>query len=169
MKKITYIIFTIFALTLTNNVFSEQSDSANNLNQTEVQAFVEGLFVEGFLVNEIISSALEMGIPLELLASALLDLGISVENIATGFTTEGVTATRSAAALIAVVGIEALPQIKEAIAKIVDTELMKTFDADLAVLIEDSKSVEKSDPAQVLVYVVPTPPVMGGGGGITRQ
>lgn len=169
MKKISYIILTIFALTLTNSVFSEPSDSANNLNQSEVQAYVEGLFVEGFLVNEIISTALEMGIPLELLASALLDLGVSVGDVATGFTKEGVTAVRSTVALIAVVGIEAIPQIKEAIAKTVDAEVMKTFDTDLAILIEDSKSAEKSDPAQVLVYVVPTPPVMGGGGGITRQ
>lgn len=169
MKKISYIIFALFALSLTNNVLSEQSASANKLNQSEVQAYVEGLFVEGFLVDEIISSALEMGIPLELLASALLDLGVSVVDVATGFVREGVTATRSAVALVAVVGNEALPQIKEAIAKVADSEEMKTFEADLAILIEGTKTEEKTDPAKILVYVEPTPPVMGGGGGITRQ
>lgn len=169
MNKFLHIFFVFFALTLTNNVLSEQSVTANKLTQSEVQAYVEGLFVEGFLVDEIISSAFEMGIPLELLASVLLDLGVSVADVATGFVREGVTASRSALALVAVVGNEALPQIKEAIEKVADAEAMKTFEVDLAILIEGTKTEEKTDPAKILVYVEPTPPIMGGGGGITRQ
>lgn len=169
MKKTIYLLLAFFALTLTNNVLSEQSASANKHSQSEVQAYVEGLFVEGFLVEEIISSALEMGIPLELLAAALLDLGVSAADVATGFVKEGVNAARSASAVTAVVGIESLPQIKEAIAKILDPEVVKTFEADLAILIENNKTDDKFEPAQIAIYVEPTPPIMGGGGGITRQ
>jgi hypothetical protein len=188
------------ALALALAVFSwgvqSQSAGGGTVSMAEVQAFIEEKVGDGFPVDEIISSGLELGYRPELLATALMNLSLEPAVIALALAAEGVTRVDAAKAVISVAGPLSSTPVMEALLIGASAEEVQTLTEQIAELVtqlnttpaQESVPAEQevvatieptpepalptpdpvSEPPPVVVIVVePTPPIMGGGGGST--
>lgn len=92
-----------------------QSPAGETLSMAEVQAFIEEKVGEGFPVDEVISSGLELGYRPELLAAALINLSIEPAVIAVALAAEGVSRVDAAKAVISVAGPPSSTQVTQAL------------------------------------------------------
>lgn len=92
-----------------------QSSAGEALSMAEVQAFIEERMGEGFPVDEVISSGLELGYRPELLAAALMNLSLEPAQIAVALAAEGVPRVDAAKAVISVAGPSSSTQVTQAL------------------------------------------------------
>lgn len=92
-----------------------QSSAGEALSMAEVQAFIEEKVGEGFPVDEVISSGLELGYRPELLAAALMNLSLEPAEIAVALVGEGVSRVDAAKAVISVAGPSSSTQVTQAL------------------------------------------------------
>lgn len=92
-----------------------QSSAGEALSIAEVQAFIEEKVGEGFPVDEVISSGLELGYRPELLAAALMNLSLDPVEIAVALVAEGVPRVDAAKAVISVAGPSSSTQVTQAV------------------------------------------------------
>lgn len=92
-----------------------QSSADAPVSISEVQAFIEQKVGEGFPIDEVISSGLELGYRPELLAAVLMNLTLEPATIAVALANEGVPKVEAAKALITVAGAPAAPPVLNAL------------------------------------------------------
>lgn len=92
-----------------------QSSSDTPVSISEVQAFIEQKVGEGFPIDEVISSGLELGYRPELLAAVLMNLSLEPATIAVALANEGVPRVEAAKAVITVAGAPVAPPVLEAL------------------------------------------------------
>lgn len=92
-----------------------QSSSVAPVSISEVQAFIEQKVGEGFPIDEVISSGLELGYRPELLAAVLMNLSLEPATIAVALANEGVPRVEAAKAVITVAGAPVAPPVLEAL------------------------------------------------------
>lgn len=92
-----------------------QPSSDTPVSISEVQAFIEQKVGEGFPIDEVISSGLELGYRPELLAAVLMNLSLEPATIAVALANEGVPRVEAAKAVITVAGAPLAPPVLEAL------------------------------------------------------
>lgn len=92
-----------------------QSSADAPVSISEVQAFIEQKVADGFPIDEVISSGLELGYRPELLAAVLMNLMLEPATIAVALANEGVPKVEAAKAVITVSGAPAAPSVLNAL------------------------------------------------------
>lgn len=92
-----------------------QSSADAPVSIAEVQAFIEQKVGEGFPIDEVISSGLELGYRPELLAAVLMNLRLEPAIIAVALANEGVPKVEAAKAVITVAGAPVAPSVLSAL------------------------------------------------------
>lgn len=198
---------------------NQAGGTTDEASYSEVQAFIERFTVEGFPLDEVVSSALELGYKPELVAAVLASQKIDPVTVAVVLVNEGVARDVAAAAVIAVSDPVVAPAVKAAVSvgasetetKAIEavTPTPKTEPAPTPAATEPVQPAEtpaatepapapETPPAEPLPPAAPvpvpeptpepaapapqpvpepvapvppivTPPIMGGGGGSTRN
>lgn len=112
-----------------------QSSPGEPVSMAEVQAFIEEKVGEGFPVDEVISSGLELGYRPELLAAALMNLSLEPAVIAVALASEGVTRVEAAKAVITVAGPPSSAPVMEALLIGAPAEEAQTLTAQVTELV----------------------------------
>ena len=143
---------------------NQAGGTTDEASYSEVQAFIERFTVEGFPLDEVVSSALELGYKPELVAAVLASQKIDPVTVAVVLVNEGVARDVAAAAVIAVSDPVVAPAVKAAVSVGASETETKAIEA--------VTPTPKTEPTPEPVAPVPpivTLPIMGGGGGSTRN